>query len=469
MLNYGLVSTAIAEDRQQLREGMRLLAKLAHKYRIPITWAITADSAQSLSNDLTEWHAEFGDDILLMLDIKSMWDTNLSSLTGENTNEQPNDSKYINMIQSSITFEVMAEHLVKMRQVLPQTIRAEWEKVEKAMDWVETSVVGAEFKTNVLVDALEKTGYKGLWGYRWNERDSIAESDRGCPFGFFYPSKEQHNFSASAASSMVGIPYQTESHIHNQGDNLRATLINDTITQQFESYVENAHWNKWLSFVKHINALDVPQLGQETLTMLEEYFEKVANNENTRMLTLSNMVDDYWSTCQQTEPTYVVVNSLDSLNNIETDDFNQNVSNEYNSTQKQDTKKEFFYYDAECQFTYVEGIMEPIEMKNYISPPVSENVGFNATEQAAAIHGVEYYLPKVENFNPQRKRSRLHITFSIESTKAMPYGIAIWGNHIGLQLSQHNAKEVTWVDKHLLFLRLSLEAGNNEFEIVLTI
>jgi len=469
MLNYGLVSTAIAEDRQLLREGMRLLAKLAHKYCIPITWAITADSAQSLSNDLNKWHTEFGDDTVMMLDIKSIWDSNLSSLTGKTTQEQYNDNKYINMLQSSIPFEVMAEHLVKMRQDIPQHIKTEWKKIERALDWTEPSVVGAEFKINVLVDALEKEGFKGLWGYRWDERDSIAEGDRGCPFGFFYPSKEQHNFSTSAAGSMAGIPYQTESHLHSQGENLRASLINGAIKHNFVSYVENSKWNRWLSYVNQINALDVTQLGQETLTLLEEYFEQVASNENTKMHTLSDMVDDYWSTCQQTEPTFVIVNTLDTLNNFETNDFNQHISNEEYSTQTQDTKKEFFYYDAECQFTYVEGSMEPIEMKNYVSPPVLENVGFSSSEQAASLHGVEYYLPKVENFNPQRKRSRLHITFSIESAKAMPYGITVWGNHIGLQLDQHNAKEVTWVDKHLLFLRLTLDAGNNEFEVVLTI
>ena len=51
----------------------------------------------------------------------------------------------------------------------------------------------------------------------------------------------------------------------------------------------------------------------------------------------------------------------------------------------------------------------------------------------------------------------------------MPYGVAIWGNHLGLQLANSNAEVVTWVDKHLLFIRLALEPGNNEFEIVLTI
>ncbi len=469
MLNYGLVSTAIAEDRQQLREGMQLLAKIAHKYSIPITWAITADSVQSLSNDLTKWHTEFGDNILMMLDIKSIWDTNLSSLTGETTQEQSNDNKYINMLQSSIPFEVMAEHLVKMRQVIPQHIKSEWKKVERAMGWVEPSVVGAEFKINVLVHALEQIGFKGLWGYRWDARDSTAEGDRGCPFGFFYPSAEQHNFSASAAGSIAGIPYQTDSHFQKKEDNLRASLINGTITQNFERYVDNAKWNRWLSYVKHINALDVPQLGQETLTMLEEYFAQVASNENTKRLTLSDMVDDYWTTCQQTEPTFVIVNSSDSHKN---DDSNVSIGTEHtdeNATQMIETKREFCYYDTECQFTFVEGTMEPVEMKNYISPPVRENVGVSPLEQAASLHGIEYYLPKVENFNPQRRRSRLHITFSIESTKAMPYGITVWGNHIGLQLDQHNAKEVKWVDKYLLFIRLTLEAGNNEFEVVLTI
>ena len=463
MLNYGLISTVISDDQQKLRDGMRLLAKMAHTYNIPVTWAIVADSAQFVAKDLTEWHAEFGDEPLLMLDIKPLWDTNWSALTGQSASDTDIENETIRTLQTSASLEEIAEHHVGMRETLPRYIRTEWKKIARAMEWAVPSVAGAEWKNHVLVHSLEQAGFRGLWGYRWNERGSIAEVDRGCPFGFFYPSAEQHNFGAPTAGGIAGIPYHTATHLQNEAYNLRSALINGITQQSYEVYVENDRWNQWFSYVEHINALDVLQLGQETLEKLDAHLAHVASNESTKLLPLSDMVDDYWTSCQQTEPTYVIANTFDSQESTESEEAELTVSSDQNE------KKVFFYYDAECQFTFVEGTLEPIDMKNYISPPVLENVGVNTLHQSASIHGVEYHLPKVNSFRPFRKRSRLQITFSIESTKAMPYGVAIWGNHVGLQLENSNVKVVKWIDKYLLFIRLTLEKGNNEFEVVLTI
>lgn len=76
MLSYGLVSTAIAEDRERLLEGIRLLAGIAHKHGIPITWAVDTKSAPVVAKLLTTWHTENGDAPLLMLDIRQIWETN---------------------------------------------------------------------------------------------------------------------------------------------------------------------------------------------------------------------------------------------------------------------------------------------------------------------------------------------------------------------------------------------------------
>ena len=469
MLYYGLVSTAIDEDRQELRDGMRLLAKMAHKYNIPVTWAIVADTAQFLAKDLTEWHNEYGDEPLLMLDIKSLWETNWAKLTGQSVPDPNTESEPINTSMAGASSEVIAEHLVRMRETLPRYIRTEWKKVERAMEWAVPSVAGAEWKNHVLVHTLEQVGFRGLWGYRWDERSSVAEVDRGSPFGCFYPSAEQHNFSTPAAGSIAGIPYFTAAHFDNYAENLRASLINGTIQRNYDLYVENERWNRWLSYVEHLSALEVTQLGQETLGRLDEYFAHVASNEGTKLLPLSEIVDDYWTNCQQTEPTFVIANTPEAQTNSESAATDSSDVHGENESKDQDSKKVFFYYDAECQFTFYDGVMEPVEMKNYISPPILENIGGGISEQNALIHGVEYHLPKVASYRPNRKRSRLHITFTIESTKAMPYGVALWGNHVGLQLANSNAEVVTWVDKHLLFIRLALEQGNNEFEIVLTI
>ncbi len=462
MLYYGLVCTAIDEDRQRLREGMCLLANIAHKYKIPISWAITADIAQFFKKELTEWHHEYGDEPLLMLDITSLWKEGWYAITEQPESGTDIERGNINSLYVNASENTIAEHLVRMRGNVPRYIRSEWKKLERSLDWAVPNIAGAEWKNHVLVHALEQVGFRGLWGYRWDERDSIAEVDRGCPFGFFYPSKEQHNFSTPAAGSIAGIPYNTASHILKEEHNLRSSLINNISQQHFDLYAGNNQWNRWLSFVEHFDAMEVIELGQETLAMLDAYFEHITNNDSTKFLPLSEIVDDYWANCQMTEPTFFVETSV--VANAETES-----NDPHNADSESGKKLEFSYYDSECQCFFVEDALGPVEMKNYISPPVIENLYLDVSEHSYSNHGIEFHLPKVTNYQPIRKRTRLHINFTIESTKSMPYAVVIWGNHLGLHLEKSNAKEVTWVDKYLLFIRLDLEKGDNDFEVVLSI
>ena len=469
MLYYGLVCTAIDEDKQKLREGMRLLANIAHKYNIPISWAINAGTAQFLAKDLTAWHHEYGDEPLLMLDIRPVWLRQWYSIAGKSASDQEDQSEDINKLYETASTNTIAEHLVKMREAIPRYISAEWKKVTRAIAWAIPNVAGAEWKNHVLVQALEQEGFRGLWGYRWDERGAIAEVDRGCPFGFFYPSKEQHNFSTPAAGSIAGIPFKTAAHLQKEEHNLRSELINDILQKNFDLYLENVKWNRWLSYVEHIDVMEAVQLGQETLAKLDAYFAHIAGNERTKVLPLSEIVDDYWSSCQMTEPTYIVKSQAENQTESVIDASDIPQSNSEGKSTGKDSRKSFSYYDAECQYTFVEGIMEPVEMKNYISPPVLENVGYDTSQHSIANYGIEYHLPKVTDFRPNRKRAKLHIYFTIESTKSMPYGVAVWGNHRGLQLAESNAKDVVWVDETLLFIRLALVKGENDFEVVLTI
>lgn len=180
MLSYGLVSTAIAEDRERLLEGIRLLAGIAHKHGIPITWAVDTKSAPVVAKLLTTWHTENGDAPLLMLDIRQIWETNWEA----ERNANPGAST-----------ETMASHLVTMREKLPEHIIRERERLARAMPWAELNIAGAVFKNDTFLRALEQTGFRGLWGYHWNQQD-VDEADPNVPeievdarggFGCFYP------------------------------------------------------------------------------------------------------------------------------------------------------------------------------------------------------------------------------------------------------------------------------------------
>lgn len=446
MLNYGLVSTAIGKDRERLLEGIRLLAETAHKHSIPITWAIDTQSAPVVAKLLTTLHTDFekcgGDAPLLILDVKPIWDTNWE----EERNANPGAST-----------EAMATHLVKMREQLPVYITKESEKLKRAMPWATLNIAGAIFKNDVFLRALEQTGFRGLWGYHWNQQDidetdpkaREVEIDRG-GFGCFYPLEAPTSADAIAMQGtadenrtqsfekIVGIPYHTAGHLAEDTHNLRAALLNGTAQQHYDTYLENTAWNKRLGYVEHVHPLTVAHLGQDGLDRLDAYFAHVVSVEDAKPLLLSQMVDDYITHCKRTEPVAVVGASIEA----------QKETTDPKSTLK------MCYCDATCEFTFVEGAMDPVEIKNYESERVLQS---------------EATKPVLIGFSPTRHRTQLHIAITVESTKAMPYGIAMWGDHNGLRLTESNADDVRWVGEHSLFIRLTLQPGKNEFSVKLTI
>ena len=427
-MNYTLISTVTGTaDRGKLRAGARLLAKMAHQYSIPITWALTPQAARTLAKDISVWHTECGDEPLLMVDIKPLWDANWEKVAQGTLSDvargevAQGHAAGIRNVSTRTETAFLAEHLVQMREKLPPFISGEWGKLARAMPWAEPIAAGAEWKHHLLLHALEKAGFQCLWGYH---PAGDAETDSGAPFGCFYPSAEQHNFSATSAGEIVGVPYQSTPI-----ETLRAALLNDTQSQNLNVYLENCAWNRWLGYVEHINALEVAELGEETLERLDAYFAHVASTELKKAVPLSEIVREYRTHCQRTEPTCLYAAP----------------------------EKAFRYYDAECQLTFTEGTMEPVAMKNYVSPP------------AETSDGAEYHLPQVTQLLPRRQRSELRLALTLESTKAMPYGVTVWGDHGGLRLATSNAESVTWIGEHLLFARLALQPGNNAFEIILTI
>ena len=441
MFAYSIVSTAISDDRTKLRRGVRLLAEIAHAHGIPITWAINRPSARTFAPDFTQWHESYGDELLLVVDIRPMWGSD-----------------------SPIDRPESAEHIVTMREKLPDFISSEWEKIQREMAWATPVVAGAMEKNFVFLYALGKLGFKGLWGYRWGDRGG----DAGCPFGFFYPSTQAHNLGGPTAGRITGIPaaslnpaeawgaarlksppnQKSESEEYDLLD-LHTQILNGTARHAFDLYAANAAWNPWFAYVQHIDAVQLAELTSEHLESLNAYFAHVSQQPETRTIPLADAIDDYQQECNQTQPTFLLIASDGTAPRATPDSPADSESHP--------PKSMLFYYDAECQLVFEADKMEPIAVKNYVSPPVKSR------------DGTEFSLPKIEKFRPSRTRALLRMHFEIESPKAMPYGLTIWGDHEGLALAKSNAHAVRWLDNWLLFIRVNVQPGKNEFEVVLTI
>ena len=401
---------------------MRRLAEIAHKHGIPITWGVGATSARSFAADLTEWNASHGDEVMLMVDVAPIW--------GSGTDSD-------DLSQS-------AEHIVTMREKLPDFISSERDRVQRAIEWANPVVAGAGQKNHVLLYALAQVGFAGLWGYGWGDG-----ADEGCPFGCFFPSVDRHNFCGTSTSRIVGIPdtslLPTQTPLgseETEDTDFQSQILNGTAQQGFDCYAANAGWNRWLAYIQRIDAVEVASLTSEQLDRLDTYLAYVREAPETQIMSLPDAVRACQEIGEQTQPTFLLTDSKS-----EGEDEASTASD----------KSTFSYYDAECQLVFEEGKIEPIWVTNYISPPVSSR------------NGAEVNLPQIEQFRPSRSRSQLRMQFTLESTKAMPYGLAVWGNHAGLTLATSNAQEVTWLGDRLLFVRVSLQVGKNDVEVVLTI
>ena len=397
---------------------MRRLAEVAHKHDIPITWGVEAASARAFATDLTEWHASHGDEVMMMVDIAPIW--------GSGTDSD-------DLSQS-------AEHIVTMREKLPDYISSEKDRLQRAIEWANPIVAGGIQKNHVLLYALAQVGFAGLWGYGWEDG-----TDEGCPFGCFFPSVDRHNFCGTSTSRVVGIPHTsllpTQTSLGSE-ETVQTQVLGGTAQQMFDCYTANAEWNRWLAYIQRIDAVEVASLTSEQLNRLDTYLAHVREVSETQIMSLSDAVRACQEIGEQTQPTFLLTNPK-----LEDEEKGSTASD----------KSILAYYDAECQLTFEENRMEPIRVTNYISPPVNSR------------NGAEVNLPQIEQFRPSRSRSQLRMQFTVESTKAMPYGLAVWGNHAGLTLATSNAQEVTWLGDRLLFVRANLQAGKNEIEVVLTI
>ena len=403
-----------------LRQGMRRLAEIAHKHGIPITWGVGATAARSFAADLTEWHTSHGDEVMLMVDISPMW--------GSGTD--------------SDDLSRSAEHIVTMREKLPDYISSERARVQRVIEWANPLVAGAGQKNHVLLYALAQIGFAGLWGYGWGDGE-----DEGCPFGCFFPSVDKHNFCGTSTSQIIGLPHTSllpaqasRGSAETEGTDFQSQILNGAAQRGFDCYAANAAWNRWLAYIQRIDPVEVASLTDEQLNELDAYLAYVREAPETQILSLPDVVNSCQETSEQTQPTFLVTSSKGE-----------------DKASTDSDKSTFSYYDAECQLVFEEGKIEPIQVTNYISPPVN------------SPNGAEVNLPQIEQFRPSRSRSQLRMQFTLESIKAMPYGLAVWGNHDGLTLATSNAQEVTWLGDRLLFVRVNLQVGKNEIEVVLTI
>ena len=376
-------------DKKLVKEGLRLLASMAHECQLPISWSLLSTSAQSYKPELTDYQAEFSDEIILALDTSDLAKVDLTQ----------------------------ADQIVTFRHKLTDDISKQRDRLQKAFPDDRLRVANTTGTINhILVEALEKVGFTALAGYQTTGKDV------GCPFDFFYPSQERHNFANQPNRSVVGIP-TTECLVE--------MILENRCNEYLDRYLNSLRFCHQLNVNSNlIFTVDVKRLAKcvgSQLDFLAEFLVRLSQKEIINIQPLGRLIKDFQTASPVTPPTYFLDQSS------------------------------LFYYDDNCQLVFNSTQTEPIEIYNYVSPPIG------------SPDGQETEIPQIADFKSSRSRLELRMTIEIESTKNMPFGFAIWGDHIGLRLMETNALSVKWIDDQLLLVRVDLTYGQNKFHIRLTI
>ena len=379
-----------ANDKRSVQEGIHLLANIAHQCELPISWALLPTLANSYKKELTNYCTEFNDDIVLALDTNHLEKVDLNR----------------------------ADQIVTSRNKLFTHISKEKDRLQKIFPDGHLHTASTTGTINhILVEALESTGFYALAGYH------AGGKDIGCPFDFFYPSEERHNFANQPQRSVVGIPTTD-------------CLVEMVLEGRCHEYLDRHLYN--LNFGHQLNAnsslvftADITRVANcvgSQLDLLTEFLARLSQKEIINIQPLGHLVNDFRTTNPTITPPTCFLD-----------------------------QSRLFYYDDNCHLIFDSSQTEPVEIYNYISPPIG------------SLDGKETEIPPIIDFKSSRSRLELRMSIEIESAKNMPFGFAIWGDHIGLKLMETDALSVTWIDRQLLLVRVDLCYGQNKFYIRLTI
>jgi hypothetical protein len=136
--------------------GIRNMGSIFHKYKIPVTWLVSPQSARCEIEMFTEFHEKYGDEIALMFRFNQK----------ESANERD--------VASKMTVEQCRNEVRKQKQ-----------EIQKSLPWADIKVAGQGIRTANLLTALQQEGFIGMFGHCYCQIGTDSITDYGMPWGSF--------------------------------------------------------------------------------------------------------------------------------------------------------------------------------------------------------------------------------------------------------------------------------------------
>lgn len=427
--NAGVVTSPV--------EGADKVAETAHKHGIPVTWIVNRWSVPNLGDKIRNWHEIYGDDVVIRCP------ENGSEVRGG-------------------------------REALKKYIDEEWQIIKAAFPWAETKIGGRGKISNEQLQIMEELGFKGMWGYCWEQVWWDGITHKGIPWGFWYIDSERYKVPHPGKGKIVACEW-TARDLHqayhtgspcifstDPDDVYRAGLCTGENIEYwkhlFNDYLINTDNNDFVFFLQHqesheMDSGEAYQIWpsyqiQEDEKMLDNFFGYI-KGFNVTITTLPKAIELYHKENKKTAPSYMLTNDSPVRPEI----------NEYNMTMggvgQGPWPRTFFYYDSQCQMAFVDGECKPRSFRNYVG---KWDMNDDFEEDVPQVF--------VTRFN--KSEDSIEITFEIGYWKPIPFGLVYWDDLKGFEVKTcEGADETRIIQDSLVFLRFNLTGEKKRIELVL--
>lgn len=457
--------------------GMKIMAELAHKHGLPVTWYMKPLLAERTRDDLKAWHEKYGDEV--------GWFAERWKIIKESPDEEIRNLKRI---------------------VSWQTVRAAGQ-VNYGRQWVET---------------FERNGMSSVWGRCWEQSASDGIVDRGSPWGFYYLNPDCYRVPNPGKGGLVSVEWTSrdlnlsfrtawpESFSYCPYDCINMGINypghGEYWFRVVDEYRRQARYNKMVPLIVQMEfggfAHDRTNKYYDHLTKLcPQVFDELfayLKQQNIKVLTVSDAVDAWRrANPEQTPPTYALFDNWSRLPIFKNPVFASGkpsrtlkVRNErftkaqhgasyngyfacewgangifpyYHPTGRtfEEQPPVFIYYDRSGQLFFDLGNPKPIRITSYLNLPekmpriVPEYSYWFDTDK-------DIPTPLIRN---EKKNGALCVTVEIEAKIELPYGVMLWGDYSAVDVPVTAPRGTKAIGKEGLFIPLALKVGMNKLEV----
>jgi len=433
-LYFTFVSSAYYMDKKWGHgmpiDGIKLVADMAHRNGVPVTWLVSPRSAEEGKELFREYHDKHGD-------------------------------AFGYMVQTTEAEEsAWGGQLFYLRNLPPKKLaarlKAEAEAVRAALPWADVILAGGGIRTNTIVRILEKLGFLGLWGHCWEQTLTDEISDRGAPWGFYYVSPDAFKAPGRGERGLVAVEWtardlnlafrtgKPETYSTDPNDVGRAGICAyrriDYWKSMVDQYARNTKYNKIVPLAVHQEAHEMENTSrvraynrediESAAQMLDELF-KYVKSIGAKVVTANDAIMKYRELYTATPPTYAL--------------FSDTLLNKYPDV--------FIYFDVNGQLFFDRGRVDPVLIRNYSGALDVDRTDFAGVAEPPRA---DCRAPRAAVFE-----------CGIESDRDMAYGLAFWGDYKEIFISGADRATTKILDGELAFAGWVLKPGTNRVVVTL--